>query len=199
LQRRWWARRLSEKRVFLVLQVLRREGASGGYRTTVTDRWRSHDVIGRWPDASRRCEMTDEPRMNSDRGTEEGSTHTLVRLADVALELADPADDVRGRKVVDSNGDEVGKVEGLIIDEAERRVRFLEVGSGGFLGLGEQKRLVPVEAMTRVDEDAVHVSPERAHVAGGPAYDPDIELERRDYDDVYGYYAYPPFGGPYAR
>jgi sporulation protein YlmC with PRC-barrel domain len=143
--------------------------------------------------------MTDQPRMNSDRGTEKGSTHTLVRLEDVALEVADPADDVRGRKVVDSNGDEVGKVDGLIIDEAERAVRFLEVGSGGFLGLGEHKRLVPVEAITGVDQDAVHISPERTHVAGGPAYDPDIELARRDYDDVYRYYAYPPFGGPYAQ
>ncbi|TCC52171.1 PRC-barrel domain containing protein [Kribbella pittospori] len=137
--------------------------------------------------------------MNSDRGPEESSAHTLVRLADVALELADPADDVRGRKVVDRNGDQVGKVDGLIIDEAERRVRFLEVGSGGFLGLGEHKQLVPVEAITRVDEDAVHIAPERTQVAGGPAYDPDLEPERRYYDDVYTYYDYPPFGGPYPR
>jgi sporulation protein YlmC with PRC-barrel domain len=142
--------------------------------------------------------MTDEPSMNSDRGTEDSSAHTLVRLADVALQLADPADDVRERKVVDRNGDEVGKVDGLIIDETERRVRFLEVGSGGFLGLGEQKQLVPVEAITRVDPDAVHISSERTHVAGGPAYDPDIEPERQYYEDVYGYYDYPPFG-PFAR
>lgn len=143
--------------------------------------------------------MTDEPRMNSDRGTEDSSTHTLVRLADVVLELADPADDVRGRNVVDRNGDEVGKVDGLIIDETERRVRFLEVGSGGFLGLGEHKQLVPTEAITRVDHDSVHISPERTHVAGGPAYDPDIDTGHRHYEDVYTYYDYPPFGGPYAR
>ncbi|HWD78419.1 MAG TPA: PRC-barrel domain-containing protein [Kribbella sp.] len=147
--------------------------------------------------------MSDNPSMNSDPGTgastEDRSAHTLVRLADVALEVADPADDVRGRKVVDRNGDEVGKVDGLIIDESERRVRFLEVGSGGFLGLGAQKQLVPVEAVVRVVEDTVQIAPERTHVAGAPAYDPDIEPERTYYEDIYGYYGYPPFWGTFPR
>jgi sporulation protein YlmC with PRC-barrel domain len=147
--------------------------------------------------------MNDEPRpgMNSDAGrdTWENAAHTLVRLADVGLELADPADDVRGRKVVDRNGDKVGKVDGLIIDEGERRVRFLEVGSGSFLGLGEKRQLVPVEAITRLDEDVVHISPERTRVAGGPVYHPDIVPERTHYEDVYRYYDYPPFWGPFTR
>jgi sporulation protein YlmC with PRC-barrel domain len=120
----------------------------------------------------------------------------LVRLADVGLELDDPADDVRGRKVVDRNGDEVGKVDGLIIDEGERRARFLEVGAGGFLGLGEKRQLVPVEAISPVDADLVHISPERTRVAGGPVYDPDVVLERRHFEDIYRYYDYPPFWVP---
>ena len=53
-------------------------------------------------------------------------THTLVRLDDVGLTLADPADDLRGRTVMDLNGDEVGKVDGLLIDEDEQRVSSLE-------------------------------------------------------------------------
>jgi sporulation protein YlmC with PRC-barrel domain len=147
--------------------------------------------------------MTDEPRMGwDDRDRHEAAddtAHTLVRLTDVGLELADPTDDVRGHKVVDRNGDEVGKVDGLIVDEQERRVRFLEVGSGGFLGLGQRKVMVPVEAVTRVDEDAVHISPGREHVAAGPAYDPEVVVEHRYYEDVYGYYEYPPFWGPFPR
>lgn len=76
---------------------------------------------------------------------------------------------MRGRQVVDRNGDEVGKVEGLIIDEQERRVRFLEVGSGGFLGLGE------------------------------PVYNPNVVPQRDYFEDVYQYYGYPPFWGPFGR
>lgn len=121
---------------------------------------------------------------------------TLIRLDDTALILAEPADDLRGRKVVDRNGDEVGSVDGLIIDEKERRARFLEVGSGGFLGLGEKKQLIPVDAITRVDEEVVHISTERTHVAGAPVYDPEVVPERRYYEDLYGYYEYPPFWAP---
>ncbi|TCC47518.1 PRC-barrel domain containing protein [Kribbella capetownensis] len=124
---------------------------------------------------------------------------TLVRLMDVGLEVADPSDDLRGRSVVDRNGDEVGTVDGLIIDETERRARFLEVGSGGFLGLGEKRQLVPVEAITRVDDDVVHISAERSRVAGGPVYDPAVVPERRYYEEVYGYYDFPPFWGPLPR
>lgn len=60
-----------------------------------------------------------------------------------------------------------------------------------------KKQLVPVEAITRVDEDAVHISPDREQVAGGPAYDPDVVPEPPHYEDVYSYYEYPPFWGPY--
>lgn len=118
---------------------------------------------------------------------------TLVRIDDTALELAEPSDDVRGRQVVDSAGAEVGKVEGLLIDEKDRKVRFLEVGSGGFLGLGEKRQLIPVEAITRVDEDYVYIGKARSHVAGAPVYDPAVVPERRYYEDVYGYWDYPPF------
>ncbi|WP_420323459.1 PRC-barrel domain-containing protein [Kribbella pittospori] len=72
---------------------------------------------------------------------------------------------MRRRMVVDRKGDEVGKVEGWSSTRRGRRVRFLEVGSNGFFGLGERMQLVPVEAISRVTED---VSPERAQVAHGP-------------------------------
>jgi sporulation protein YlmC with PRC-barrel domain len=123
-------------------------------------------------------------------------TGTLVRLDDVDLTLADPGDDLRGRTVIDRNGDEVGTVDSLLIDEDERRVRFLEVGSGGFLGLGEKKRLVPVDAITRVDDDRVHIATDRDRVAGAPMYDPEVVPQRHYLEDVYGYYDTPPYWGP---
>jgi sporulation protein YlmC with PRC-barrel domain len=123
-------------------------------------------------------------------------THTLVRLDDAGLTLADPADDLRGRTVKDLNGEEAGKVDGLLIDEDEQRVRFMEVGSGGFLGLGEKKRLIPIDAITRVDEDSVHIATDRDRVAGGPVYDPDVVPERHYLEEVYGYYDAPPYWGP---
>lgn len=120
----------------------------------------------------------------------------LVHLADTDLMPASEADDVRGRKVVDRNGDEVGDVDDLVIDPDERRVRFLQVGAGGFLGLGEQKQLIPVDAVKSVDDDAVHIDTDRERVAGAPAYDPRLIQEPQYYQGLYDYYGYSPFWAP---
>lgn len=122
-------------------------------------------------------------------------TATLVRLAETDLTLADGAEDVRGRAVVDRDGEELGEVEGLLIDPDERRVRFLELGAGGFLGIGKKTLLVPVEAVTAVD-DKVHIDKDREHVAGGPVYDPELKVERDYFEDIYGYYGFPPYWLP---
>lgn len=119
----------------------------------------------------------------------------LVRLSDTNLTLADGAEDIRGLKVLDMSGEEWGSVNDLFIDEQERKVRFLEVSSGGFLGLGATKFLLPVEAISRIDVDAVHINQSLERVAGAPQYDPTL-VEERYVSDVYSHYGYPPYWGP---
>ncbi len=114
---------------------------------------------------------------------------TLHHLKDSDLALADPRADIRDRQVIDAEGNEIGKVEDLLIDDRERMVRFLEVGSGGFLGIGETTFLLPVEAVTKVDEDSVRVNQRRDRVAGAPKYDPDL-VERTYRSGLYQYYGY---------
>ncbi|MCC3765100.1 PRC-barrel domain-containing protein [Glycomyces sp. TRM65418] len=124
-------------------------------------------------------------------------TTTLVRLGDSDLTVANEAEDIRGRKVIDKNGDETGSVDGLLIDEPERKVRFLEIGSGGFLGLGKKQVLVPVDAVTRIDDEHVYINRDREEVASGPGYDPELmpEPDRPYYEGVYGYYGFMPYWG----
>lgn len=124
------------------------------------------------------------------------SESIMVRLADAGMTTADPTEDIRGRQVVDKDGEEVGKIDALLIDEDERRVRFLEIGSGGFLGIGEEKVLVPVDAVTHVDDDRVHIDRDRTQVAGGPDYDPELTYQRDYYSGVYGYYGFGPYWAP---
>jgi sporulation protein YlmC with PRC-barrel domain len=116
----------------------------------------------------------------------------LVRLADTDLTLADTDDDVRGKTVVDRGEEEIGEVDDLVIDEDERRVRLLQVGSGGFLGIGKQKVLVPVDAVTSVG-DVVKVDTEREHVASGPVYDPDLVLRKDTVAGLYDHYGMLPY------
>jgi sporulation protein YlmC with PRC-barrel domain len=128
------------------------------------------------------------------------TTATLVRLSDTELTVADPAADIRDRQVVDRDGEEVGEVDDLLIDDRDKRVRFLEVASGGFLGIGETKFLIPVEAITRISDETVYVNQARQYIAGAPHYDPDLihqdAGEGGYYGNVYRYYDYKPYWGP---
>jgi hypothetical protein len=120
----------------------------------------------------------------------------LVRLRDIDQTVSSSDEDIRGRMAKDKNGRDLGTIEGLLIDQAERKVRFLEVGSGGFLGLGESKSLIPVEAITRMTPDAVYIGHTLEHVAGAPRYDPDLVKTRLDYFfNLYPYYGYRPSFG----
>jgi sporulation protein YlmC with PRC-barrel domain len=98
----------------------------------------------------------------------------LIRLSDTELMIANPAEDIRGCAVVDRDGEDLGAVENLMIDEFEKRVRLLEVASGGFLGWGKTKFLLPVEAITWISDDTVYVNQPRQYIAGAPYYDPDL-------------------------
>jgi sporulation protein YlmC with PRC-barrel domain len=127
-------------------------------------------------------------------------TATLMRLSDTDLTVADPAEDVRSRTVFDRDGEEIGDINDLLIDDHEKRVRFLEVASGGFLGLGQTKFLIPVDAITRVREKEVVIDQSRQHIVDAPRYDPNLMHqdvgEGSYYGDVYRHYGYPPFWGP---
>ena len=126
------------------------------------------------------------------------TTHSMIKLRDSGLGFADPKEDIRGRKVLDKNGETIGEVDALFVDEQENKVRFLRVASGGFLGIGREHSLIPVDAITRIDDKHVHLDQTRDKVAGAPAYDPDLTAERHDdyWGGVYGYYGYGPYWGP---
>jgi sporulation protein YlmC with PRC-barrel domain len=117
----------------------------------------------------------------------------LVRLGDSDFVSANPEVDLRGKAVYDAEGQQIGGVEDLYIDPQEREVRFLEVGAGGFLGIGEKHFLVPVEAVTQVAEGRVAIDPGRTEKMAGPApFDTKVTPPATDvrHDD----YASPPFG-----
>lgn len=116
----------------------------------------------------------------------------MVKLSDTTLAFADQGEDVRGRKVYDNNGEEIGEVSDLFIDQAEAKARFLEVSSHGFLGLGKTIFLIPVDDIASISSDEVRISKTREHVAGAPTYSPEL-LDRQFVTNMYGYYGYSPY------
>ena len=116
---------------------------------------------------------------------------TLRKLQDLDRTVAIPDEDIRGRMVKDKDGHDLGTIDGLLVDAVGQKVRVMEVATGGILGLGETKSLIPVEAITRVTDDEVHISHTREHVAGAPAYDPKLVREDSAYiTGLYPYYGY---------
>ena len=93
----------------------------------------------------------------------------LIRLGDSDYVPANLDDDLRGKGVLDTEGQRMGRVEDLYIDRQEREVRFLEVSTGGFLGIGQKRFLVPVEAVTKVAEGWVTIEPGRTEKVDRPA------------------------------
>ena len=122
----------------------------------------------------------------------------LIRLGDSDFVPANPEDDVRGKDVYDAEGQRIGSVGDLYIERKEREVRFLEVGTGGFLGIGEKRFLVPVEEVVEVAEDRVTIESGRTERVAGPApFDtkvaPPTAVDRRSDD-----HASLPFGNAEA-
>ena len=120
----------------------------------------------------------------------------LIRLGDSGQMLADPAEDIRGSRVHDQDGEEIGKIDDLLVDEDEGKVRMVRIEEGGFLGIGSTPFFLPVDAITSVAEGEVHVNLTRSHVAEAPRYDPDLTDQSDYYSELYDFYGYAPYWGP---
>ena len=116
----------------------------------------------------------------------------LVELGETEMALSHASEDVRARDVIDPDGQTVGVVDELMVDEEKTRVRLLRVKSGCFLGVGTQTFLVPVEAISRIRSNAVYIDQYMDCIASAPSYEPDLvdeEYLRRLYDH-FGYRPY---------
>ena len=124
----------------------------------------------------------------------------MLRSTDLAS--VNYAEDIRGLTVVDCNGQKVGRVDALFIDGTQKKVRFFRVVSGRSSGNAEPEFLVPVDAVTRIEDGTIHLRPERGELALVPDGRHEIADERHAAAlyEHYGCcpfwadgYAYPPY------
>ena len=95
-------------------------------------------------------------------------------------------DQFAGYKVYDRDGDKIGKVDDLFLDEGDD-LEYVGVKMGFF---GLSSTLIPVDAV-RVEESqqALYVEAEKEHVKDGPRFDDDNEITpefERQVRDYYG-------------
>ena len=97
-----------------------------------------------------------------------GRVPTLVKMSGSEFGVKSRESDIRRLGVFNRNGDQIGSVEDFYVDTQEREVRFLEVSAGGFMGLGEQRFLIPVEAVINFREGGVTVGESREKTSESP-------------------------------
>lgn len=119
----------------------------------------------------------------------------LVRLSDTDFVLEQEAEDVRSYKVTDAAGVDLGHVDDLMIDDRQKKVRFLVVAAGGFIGIGEKKFWIPVDAITSITDGTVHIDTTVEHVHSAPVYDPGVVHAEPFASQVYDYYGVAPYWG----
>ena len=112
----------------------------------------------------------------------------LIKLRDSDLPRDATAKALLDGDVYDPDGERIGSVKDLYIDTDEEDVRFLDLGAGGFLGLGEKHFMVPMEAVTDTSGGGVTIEHSRQKVEGSPELDTKGVPEDAYLHEVYDYY-----------
>ena len=113
----------------------------------------------------------------------------LIKLRDSDLPRGETAKALLDSDVYDRDGARIGTVKDLYVDTEVGEVRFLDVGAGGFLGLGEKHFMMPMEAVTDTG-GGVTIDQGREKVEGSPELDTKGVPEDAYQQEVYAYYGY---------
>jgi hypothetical protein len=107
----------------------------------------------------------------------------------------DPAADLRGRTVVDAEGQDCGWIQDVWVDAVHGVARLLVVEDAGLLGLGPLRFLLPAEAITQVQPYTVRIGQASGRIAGAPRCNPD-RADAGAHAVLCGYYGYQPGASP---
>ena len=114
----------------------------------------------------------------------------LIKLRDSDLPRDATAKALLDTDVYDRDGQKIGTVKDLYLDTEDEDVRFLGVGVGGLLGLGEKHFMIPMEAVTDTSGGGVTIEQSRQKVEGSPELDTKGVPEDDYQQEVYDYYGY---------
>jgi sporulation protein YlmC with PRC-barrel domain len=104
---------------------------------------------------------------------------------------------LKGDRVVNYKGEDLGKLEEIMIDLDRGRVAYAVLSFGGFLGLGDKLFAIPWQAIT-VDtvKKQLVLNADKALLEKAPGFDKDNWPDMADLSlgtTLYGYYGYKPY------
>jgi sporulation protein YlmC with PRC-barrel domain len=121
-----------------------------------------------------------EESMSDALASQYSSENSGYLYQDTNLPSLDDVEALRWKVLIDCDGERIGTIESIEVDEDTGRVEFLEVGRGGFLGFGAERFLVPVYRIIQIEEKTVQIDRASTALDGVPSYDPEL-VEDPDY------------------
>jgi len=109
------------------------------------------------------------------------------------------ASTIKGDKVVNREGEDLGKIEELMIDLHDGRIGYAVLSFGGFLGLGDKLFAIPWQAFKlRTHEHAFLLDIPKETLEKAEGFDKDNwpVTSHEWLSTVYGYYGYQPYWQP---
>src|SRR5512135_3512990 len=106
------------------------------------------------------------------------------------------ASSLTGDGVVNELGEDLGKIEEIMIHIDSGKIAYAVLSFGGFLGMGDKLFAIPWEALT-LDEDKKEfiIDVEKEKLENAPGFDkdnwPDM-ADRKWGSEIYSYYGYKP-------
>ena len=105
------------------------------------------------------------------------------------------ASTIKGEKVVNKDGEHLGKIEDLMIDLENRRVVYAILSFGGFLGIGDKHFAIPMEALSqKPNEHAFTLDISKDVLEKAEGFDKEnIPSNPEAIASIYTHYGYKPY------
>jgi sporulation protein YlmC with PRC-barrel domain len=128
---------------------------------------------------------------------------TVVEKTEMSAEPEYPnflsAGTIKGDKVVNTAGEDLGKIEELMIDLQDGRIAYAVLSFGGFLGIGNKLFAIPWSALSlRPHENAFTLDIQKEVLEKAEGFDKDHwpTTNREWLSSMYTYYGYQPYWQP---
>ncbi len=105
------------------------------------------------------------------------------------------ASTIKGDKIVNTDGEDLGKIEELMIDLQDGKVAYAVISFGGFLGMGDKLFAIPWKAFSlRLHKHAFTLDIPKEILEKAEGFDKDNwPLTREELSRSYTYYGYQPY------
>lgn len=106
------------------------------------------------------------------------------------------ASTISGTIVKNLKGEDIGKIQDLMVDLKTKSISYAVLSFGGFLGIGDKYYAVPVEALDFLLKDEgweINIDISKEHLENAPGFDKDhwpTEASEDFIQSVYDHYGY---------